>query len=245
MASSSASGKVALVTAGGKRLGKAISLKLAQLGYDIALHYNTSENDAKKTALEIEALGKRCFCFQNDLSHPTGIQNLVTEAIKSLGSLDALVNNASVFSRSKLLNVTAEAVDLDFQIHVKAPMFLMQAFAKTGVHHGLAINMVDTNVSRIATDYFSYLLSKKSLLALTEMAANELAPRIRVNAIAPGIVLPPEYVDRIKHEDMMLANPLQRAGSPEDIVAAVEYLVRNESVTGQCLFVDSGDHINV
>jgi pteridine reductase len=235
---------VALVTAGAKRLGKAIAFKLAELGYDIALHYNSSENDAKKAALHIEELGRRCFLFKRDFSRFPEVETLIPDVVKTMGAPSLLINNASMFIKNKLMSSTPQQYDIDFNIHVKAPMFLTQAFAAS-CKNGSIINIVDTSITRNGTDYFTYLLSKKTLADLTAMSARELAPNIRVNAIAPGIILPPEGIDRIRFEQLAVENPLKRAAGPTEILLALEYLLNAVQVTGQIMFVDGGDHIDM
>jgi pteridine reductase len=213
------------------------------MGYDIALHFHTSESDAQKTRLEIEASGRRCFTIRKDLRDTVALNSLVPEVLQSLGGLDLLVNNASLFIRNDMTTATADAFDADFAIHVKAPLFLSQAFARE-CRRGSIINIIDSSVVRNKTEHFTYLLSKKGLLDLTKMSAKALAPSFRVNAIAPGIVLSPEGPDRTKYEALAIANPTKRAASPADVVLALEYLVRNQQVTGECLYVDGGDAID-
>jgi NAD(P)-dependent dehydrogenase (short-subunit alcohol dehydrogenase family) len=235
--------QVALVTAGARRIGKAICLHLAGLGYDIALHYNSSESDAKVAQAEIRALGKKCLLLKRDFKDFPAVQNLIGEVTSEMAAPTVLVNNASLFVPNKLMTATPESFDTDMMVHVKAPFFLTQAFAQAS-RRGHIINMVDTAVLRYGTDFFTYLLTKKALFELTKMSARELAPAIRVNAIAPGIVLQPEGKDEAHFQFLLAANPLNREGSPADVVTALDYLVRNEQVTGQCLFVDGGDSID-
>lgn len=234
---------IALVTAGARRLGKAMCLHAARSGYDVALHYNTSESAAKDTQSEIQALGRRCVLLKSDFKDFQAVRGLIDNAIKAIGKPTLLINNASLFVPNKLMSTTAEMLDNDLLVHVKAPFFLTQAFANT-VSSGLVINLVDTAVLRYATDFFTYMLTKKTLLDLTKMCARELAPRIRVNAIAPGIILQPEGEDKSGFSFIATANPLHREGSPDDIVVALDYLMRNKQVTGECLFVDGGDCVD-
>jgi NAD(P)-dependent dehydrogenase (short-subunit alcohol dehydrogenase family) len=234
----------AIVTAGSRRLGREIVLKLADMGYDIALHYNTSEDDAKTTAREVMKYGRRVELFRRNFEHFDEVLTLMQEIIGTMGGPPTiLVNNASIFERNVLRETTPEQFDADFDVHVKAPYFLMRDFANN-VERGHIINMVDTSITRTGTTYFTYLLSKKALYELTRMAAKELAPRIRVNAIAPGIILPPVGWNEHHAEKASRENLLQRQAGPADIVAALEYLVKSEQVTGECLYVDGGDHVD-
>lgn len=237
---------VAIVTAGARRLGRALVLKLSELGYDIALHYNTSEDDAKTTAREVQKYGRQCELFRRNFRNFDEVLTLMQEVIGRYGGRKpaVLINNASIFDRNILRETTPEEFDADFGVHVKAPFFLMRDFAKN-VESGVVINIVDTTVTRTGTTYFTYLLSKKTLYELTRMAAKELAPKIRVNAIAPGIILPAVGWDPKKSEKASRDNLLQRQAGPSDIVIALEYLLKNEQVTGECLFVDGGDHVDL
>lgn len=235
--------KLALVTAGGRRLGRAIALRLAELGYDIALHYNTSADEASVTARQIEARGRKAQMFQRDFSHFDEVLTLMPDISERMGTPNLLVNNASVYEENTLIETKPEDFDLNFNLHVKAPFFLTRDFAKYCVGDGLVINMVDTSVVRNATKHFSYLLSKKALYDLTKMAARELAPRVRVNAIAPGIVLPSTGEER-SHEKFSKGNPLHRAATAADILIAMEYLISGSQVTGECLFVDGGKSVD-
>lgn len=234
---------VALVTAGSKRLGRLISLRLAELGYDIALHYNSSKDEAEVTAREIQTLGRKCGIFKRNFEHIDEVLTLIPEIRETMGNPSLLINNASVFSKNSLIDSMPEDFDVDMNVQVKAPFFLMRDLAKA-CERGQAINIVDTGVNKFKTDYFTYLLAKKSLWALTQIAAAELAPRIRVNAIAPGLIIAPYGLDRNQVDRASTANPLHRAGSPDDVVVAMEYLLKNEHVTGECLYVDGGEGID-
>lgn len=240
----SQSPRLALVTAGGRRLGRAIALRLAELGYDIALHYNSSADEASVTARQIESRGRQVQMFQRDFSHFDEVLTLMPDISESMGAPpNLLVNNASVYEENTLVETKPEDFDLNFNLHVKAPFFLTKDFAKYCVGDGLVVNMVDTSVLRYATKHFPYLLSKKALFELTKMSARELAPRVRVNAIAPGIVVPATGEERA-HEKFAKSNPLHRAASAKDILVALEYLINNGQVTGECLFVDGGKTVD-
>lgn len=235
----------AIVTAGSRRLGREIVVTLAELGYDIALHFNTSQEEAQATAADARKHGRRVEIFQRDFQQFDAVLTLMQEIIDRMGGPPAvLVNNASIFERNGLRKSTPEQFDADFDVHLKAPYFLMRDFANS-VESGQIINMVDTSITRTGTTYFTYLLSKKALFELTRMAAKELAPGIRVNCIAPGIILPPVGWAEEQAEKASYENPLRRQAGPADIVAALEYLIKSEQVTGQCLYVDGGDHVDL
>ena len=231
----------ALVTAAARRVGRQLALTLAELGFDIAVHCHTSISDAEKTAQEIRELGRKAKVFQCDLRDVERTKSLLKTVAAEMSPLTMLINNASVFRQIGMLKSTDADFDENFAVHVKAPYLLIREF---GLHcRGHVVNIIDTNVVYNSTAYFPYMLSKKTLFELTKMSARELAPDIRVNAIAPGIILPPDLVDREKFERDSVKNPLHQKASPSDVCRALEYLVRSQHVTGECLFVDGGDHV--
>jgi NAD(P)-dependent dehydrogenase (short-subunit alcohol dehydrogenase family) len=234
--------KAALITGGGKRLGKAISLFLAESGYDIAVHYNHSDREAKETAELIREKGRRAEIFQSNLSDIKQVRSLIPDVLEVFPNCSILVNSASIFENFGFSDVTEEIFDRDFNTNFKAPFFLSQDFSK-GEHSELIINMLDMRINKIETQYFSYNLTKKALRDFTLMAAKELGPKIRVNGICPGPILPPPDKD-IKYLEKIAENtPLKKPGNPDYIISAVEYILNNPFVTGQCLFVDGGQHL--
>ena len=234
--------KAALVTGGGKRLGKAISIRLAERGYDIAIHYNHSDKDAEDTAELIRSKGRKAQAFQANLSEMNQVRNLVPSVVEVFPECCILVNSASIFEDIAFSDVTEEIFDRDFNTNFKAPFFLSQDFSKQNSSE-LIINMLDMRINKVETNHFPYNLTKKALRDFTMMAAKELGPKIRVNGICPGPILPPpdkgiEYLEKIAEN-----TPLQKPGNPDYIVSAVEYILDNPFVTGQCLFVDGGQHL--
>ena len=234
--------KSALITGGAKRIGKAIAVHLAENGFDIALHYNTSKAEAEETAKEIKSKGQNCILFQCNLSNTKDSLSLTDKVKQSFPSLSLLINNASIFEKRSFLNTDLDFFENHFNINFKAPFFLSQCFAKS-VKEGHIINFLDTNITRDRTKYFVYNLSKKMLSEFTKMAAIELAPNIRVNAVAPGPILPPsngekEYLER-KEENI----PLKRWGNVSEILQSIDFLLKNKYLTGQCVFVDGGEHL--
>ncbi len=232
----------ALVTAGAKRIGRALCLRLASIGFDIALHYNQSEQDAKKTAAEIEALGRKCTLLKADLRKREEVANMFEQAFDAFPQLNVLINNASIWNSKSLLESSYEDFNENFQVHVEAPYFLIRDFARK-VNDGTIINILDSNVVKSTTAHFPYLLSKKALYELTMLAATELAPKIRVNAIAPGAVLVPEDERKDKYAAKFADNPLSRPGSPEDVADTLEFLVKSKHITGECIFLSAGKHL--
>ena len=234
--------KAALITGAGDRLGKAMALALAGSGYDIAVHYNRSEKEAMKTAEKIESLGRRCETFKADLALTKSINNLIKNVFRAFPYCSLLINNASVFGDKDFADVTEKSFDLEFAINIKAPFFLSREFSRRKSAE-LIVNMLDTRVSRIETGHFVYNLSKRALRDFTLMAAKALGPKIRVNGICPGPILPPPGKDRKYLNRISKNTPLGQAGSPEHVITALKYILENEYVTGECLFVDGGQHL--
>jgi NAD(P)-dependent dehydrogenase (short-subunit alcohol dehydrogenase family) len=178
-----------LITGSARRLGRHTALHLARAGYDLALHYHSSQEDVQKLQAEIEALGQRAVVLQGDLMQRDTLPALVAQAKEALPHLGVLINNASVFEPVSFADTSPEQFDLNFGLHVQAPFFLSQAFAQY-CKQGVIINFLDSFIRRQSDSYFTYLLSKKTLAALTQSLAHALAPDIRVNAVAPGVILP-------------------------------------------------------
>lgn len=235
--------KAALVTGAGRRVGRAIVLGLAERGFDIALHYRRAEEDAQEIAKAIEAKNRKCVLIQADLFSAEECIKLIREAMHEFEGLELLVNNASIFNAVTLTETTSELFDQNFALHVRAPLLMMREFAQDG-RKGHVVNITDTMASKVRVDYFAYLLSKKSMVDLTEMAAKALAPNIRVNAIAPGSTMEPiDEPDSNYMQKRAQQVPLKLPGNPRLIVQAIDYLHNAPTVTGQVLYVDSGAHI--
>ena len=222
----------ALVTGGGRRIGAAVARALAEDGYDVALHYFTSAEPAERMAAEIEALGRRCRLFRCDLNDHREMSALVPAVREHFAGLNVLVNNASIFERGTLRETGRDLFERHFNINLKAPFFLIQAFAES-CSAGQVINILDTRVSRSDPHHAAYTLSKKMLLELTKMAARELGPSIRVNGVSP--------VDELERRSQAL--PLKRIGDTDNLVAAVRFLLNNPFVTGESIHVDGGEHL--
>ena len=232
----------ALITGGAKRIGNAIAKKLALHGYDIALHFNTSEEKAMSLQKHLQNTGVRCELFKCDLSNEKEVLNLIPEVMKKFNNIDLLINNASIFNRATLIETDINLFNKTFNINFKAPYILTGEYAKL-IKTGHIINIIDTKAEKNDFIYSCYTLSKKSLKELTLMSAKELGPDIRVNGIAPGLILepegkPPEYLD-----EMAKNIPLKRKGNVESITNALIFLIENTFITGQILFVDGGQHL--
>jgi NAD(P)-dependent dehydrogenase (short-subunit alcohol dehydrogenase family) len=233
----------AIVTGGAKRIGRKCCLRLAKLGYNIAVVFNHSEKEAAELAEKLSAIGVQSLLLKRDLREISQCESVVREVRNSLGVPSVLVNNASIFEKGPMCSTTTKEFDANFAIHARAPFILTRNFANHA-ETGLVVNMLDTRIARHRTTYFAYLLSKKTLYEMTKIAAAELGPKIRVNAIAPGFILPSENnSDKEKVARLADKTPAKRQGTPQDIANALEFLVKNEFVTGEAIFVDGGENL--
>lgn len=230
------------ITGGARRVGKTIALALARDGYDIALHYNSSKHDAEMVMKEIHTIGVDCRLFSCDIKQTSQLKDIMNDVFSQCQDCNILINNASIFDRVSFQDSNEQDFDDNFAVHVKAPYFLSQAFAQH-CDDGSIINMVDTKVHRTLTEYFAYTLSKKSLFELTKMLAKALAPKIRVNGIAPGYILPPVDGSETDVERVQNSIPLQRLGNPELIAQTVLYMLNNPFMTGEIITVDGGERL--
>jgi len=231
-----------LVTGGAQRIGKAICLALSEYGYKIALHYNRSQKEAEALARQIKKDGGICEIFHCDLADEQKTLSLINTVHKKLSKLNLLINNASIFEKSNLKTANINALTRHFDINFKAPFILSSQFAHL-CKKGQIINILDTKISKNRTNYLSYLLSKKSLFELTKLSAIELAPDIRVNGVAPGLILPPtnkktDYLQRLAENI-----PLRKKGMVKHITQSIQFLLENDYVTGQVIFEDGGEHL--
>jgi NAD(P)-dependent dehydrogenase (short-subunit alcohol dehydrogenase family) len=230
----------ALVTGAARRIGRALALAAADAGYDVAVHHRDSEHDAEETAAAIRERGVHACVLGGDLAKDP--QSLIYEARETLGPVTLLVNNASVFLDDRLETVARETWDAHMETNLHAPIALTQAFAAQG-GEGLVVNITDQRVWRPNPQFFSYSLSKAGLWWATQTMAQALAPRIRVNAIGPGPTLPSIHQKAEDFEAEAGNVPLQRRASPDEIAAALRYLIDAPSVTGQMIAVDGGQHL--
>lgn len=237
-------GKVVLVTGGGVRVGKAIALALGRAGADVAVHHHASAQGAEDTARQVRVEGNRAHTFQADLGQAQAIEPLVASVEERLGPVHALINSAALFDRVDFLETPLEVVDRQWAVNARAPYLLTQAVARQMVKRGggQVVNVVDIGgVFDPWKHYSAYCMTKAALAMLTRCLALELAPAIRVNAVAPGTVLPPESLSPEVLESLRQKIPLQRFGTAEDVAEVVRFLLTGPSfVTGQIIAVDGG-----
>ncbi|MSP82543.1 MAG: SDR family oxidoreductase [Alphaproteobacteria bacterium] len=236
---------VALVTGAARRIGRTIALRLASEGFVVAVHYHASSGEAADLVAEITSHGGQATAFSADLASTTDVATLVPRVAKALGPLTLLVNNASLFERDTLATLTDASWDAHLTINLRAPVMLAQAFARQlppGTK-GNIVNLIDQKVLNLTPYYTSYTAAKAGLWALTQTLAQELAPRIRVNAIGPGPTLPNQTQSAADFARYAAAMPLGIGPSPEDIAATVSYILAMPALTGHMIPLDGGEHL--
>ena len=239
-------GKTALVTGAGIRLGRAIALALAQEGCNVAIHYNSSRDEAVEVKLLAIEMGVKAEVFQFDLSDFSNVDKLMTEINQHMGNVDILVNNAGNYQRGSGLKTDLETLQVSFNVNLFTPWWLIKAFVRQLPEgkDGKIVNICDAGIFRTATDHFAYRLTKKGLGELTRMFALELAPNITVNAVAPGVMLPLAGYENADMEQLAARKiPLNRIGSPEIIAENVLHILHQDFMTGTIIRVDGGEHI--
>jgi pteridine reductase len=233
--------RVALVTGGAVRVGRALSLGLAEAGYDLVVTYHASRAEAEEVARRVRHAGRRCEPVAADLAGPGAAEAVVGTVERSFGRLDLLVNSAASFDAAPLMEVDAERWDAVMSLNVRAPHLLVRAAAPLLRRaRGSVVNIADLSAFQPWLERPHHAVSKAALVHLTKVQARALAPDVRVNAVAPGAVLPPEELGEEARRGLASSTPLQRLGSPSDVVDAVLYLARADFVTGEVLVVDGG-----
>lgn len=245
----------ALVTGAGRRLGRAMAIYLGQRGYDVALHYAASRNDAESLAAELAAMGRKAVTLRADLLIEAQVETLIAKAAKGLGGpLTLLVNNASIFEHDSFASATRASWDRHIESNLRAPFVLSQAFAAQApraatdsagepLAQALIINMIDQRVHKLTPEFFSYTIAKMGLWAMTRTGAQALAPHVRVNAIGPGPTLQGARQTEAAFAKQRQSTLLARGANPADITAALGYFIDAPAVTGQMIAVDAGQHL--
>jgi pteridine reductase len=237
-------GRVALVTGAGTRVGRVIALALGRAGMRVGVHYSTSEKGARQTADEIAAAGSDARTLPGDLTDPATAPRLVEHTHKVFGGLDVLINSAAVMLRTPVGEVLVEDWDAMFALNLRAPFFLSQAAARVMEKNGGAIvNIADLAAFETWRGYVPHAITKAGVVQMTRSLAHALAPKIRVNAVAPGPVLLPEGWTQEQADKLISTTPLGRLGKPEDVARAVLYLLSADYVTGETIIVDGGRHV--
>ncbi|MFM8424305.1 MAG: SDR family oxidoreductase [Chloroflexota bacterium] len=231
---------LALVTGSAHRLGKAFALTLAKMGYSIALHYRGSVTEAEKTTEEIRALGVDCLPIRADLTMPEKMEFLFSMVDEFNLPLKVVVNSAAVMPVGNPRNLDRHKWDEALDLNLRAPFLIAKESAKRMSQGGLIVNISDIGAQKPWSRYPSYTVSKAGLESLTKMLARALAPGIRVNAIAPGLVLPSGVVTPEQWDQLVRKLPLQRAATLDEITSTLEFLIKNEYITGQTIVVDGG-----
>ena len=235
--------QAALVTGGATRLGRYFSEALADAGYDIALHVNRSREEAEEVATGIRAKGRECEIFHCDFLNDD-LNVLIQSAKQRFPGLNLLLNSASAYEPAPIAGTDLAMLEAQFRVNMFTPLLLTRHFAEV-VQEGQVINIIDNKVAYHQYPYAAYLLSKKSLAEMTRMAALEFAPRIRINGLAPGVVLPASQRTSDYVQWRIEGIPLKQQGEPAHLVQALYYLLDNTFVAGQILFVDGGESINI
>jgi len=247
--------KNALVTGAGHRLGRAIALYLAARGYDVAVHYASSVDGAQETVALIEQQGGRAVALQADMLDDAEVERLFDAASTALGGpITCLVNNASIFEYDTIQSATRETWDRHMQSNLRAPFILTQKLAAQGLKPGkdaagepvaaaVIVNMIDQRVRKLTPEFMTYTLAKMGLWAMTQTTAQALAPAIRVNAIGPGPTLQGARQAPEQFARQRASTVLERGANPQDITAALGYILDAPAVTGQLLCIDGGQHL--
>ncbi len=237
--------KVALVTGAARHIGREIALAMAGRGWDVVVHFRTSEAEALKTVNDIEQLGRRAVALYCDLQDAAAVQSLLPLATEALGPVSCVVNNASLFELDSVQDFAVSALDAHMHINLAAPILLTRALHQATPEgaQSVVVNLLDQKLANLNPSYLSYTLSKAALETATKTMAQELGPKLRVVGVAPGLTTrPPNHSE----EEFALAHtvsPLGRASLPEDVAAAVCFLAESPAITGTTLFVDGGQHL--
>jgi NAD(P)-dependent dehydrogenase (short-subunit alcohol dehydrogenase family) len=237
------SGKAALVTGGARRIGRAIALALHAAGYAVAVQANHSAKEADELCAEIARNGGRAAVVRGDLAEQADVAGLVGAAVKAVGPLTLLVNNAAMFEPDAIGSLDAARFDHQLAVNLRAPLFLSEAFAAQAPEGSAIVNILDQRVFKLTPQFVSYTLAKSALHAATRMLAQALAPKVRVNGVAPGPTMASARQEPDDFARQAAAVPLGHGPTAEEVAAAVVYLASARSITGATLIVDGGQHL--
>ena len=237
--------KKIIITGGATRIGAAIARRLARPGIEIVIHYNKSKSNAEKLKIELSKKKTKVYLVSGDLAEERDLKKIIKFSKTKLKYFDCLINNASLFENDRLENFTSKSWDKHININLKAPAYLSQEFAKNiKVKNNNIINIIDQRVFKLTPYFFSYTLSKTGLYTLTKTSAMSLAPKIRVNGIAPGPTIKNQRQSEKHFIKQYLATPLKKQVDVKQICNTVDFFIKNISITGQVIAVDSGQNLN-
>ena len=238
--------KTVLITGAAQRIGRAIALAFMQANWQVAVHYRSSAESAKSLVDEIQEKGGQAIMIDADLADEAQVQALIPRCIEHAGALTCLVNNASLFEEDTLETLNPKSWQAHMDANLRAPVLLSQSFAKQlpSSEHGNIVNIVDQRVLKPSPEFFSYTVSKAGLWWVTRTMAQALAPKIRVNAVSPGPVLPSIHQTQDDFATEEASTLLKHGADPDEIAAAVRFLADAPSITGQMICVDSGQHLS-
>jgi NAD(P)-dependent dehydrogenase (short-subunit alcohol dehydrogenase family) len=238
--------RTVLVTGSAKRLGREIALALAQAGWQVAVHYRGSQDEAMLTVADCEQLGVSAAAFDADLADEAAVRELLPRVVAHFGQIDAVVNNAALFEHDNAASFGHAAMQRHLRVNTAAPILLAQALhahVQERAGDGVVVNLLDQKLWNQNPDFLSYTLSKAALEAANTMLALALAPDVRVVGVAPGLTLTSDYLTPEKFEALHRLSPLGRSSVPQDVCSAVKFALENGSLTGTTLLVDGGQHL--
>ena len=237
--------RTVVVTGGARRIGRALAESLAQAGWTVVVHFHGSAGDADGVLDGIRSAGGRAVALSADLSDADATASLIDRAVALVGPIGVLINNASIFERDDVGSVTPASWSIHIDINLRAPLFLSQSFAAQlpSTARGAIVNILDERVWNLTPHFLSYTVSKAGLWTLTQTLALALAPRIRVNAVGPGPTLPSPRQSQAQFDEQAKSMPLGHGTSPEEIAAAVAYILSARAMTGQMIALDGGQHL--
>ena len=238
--------KTALITGAAKRIGRTVAHHLAEQGWNIAIHFNSSGQEAMELQGELKALfpAGQFEIFKADLNNAMEVERLIPQVISSMQHIDLLINNASIFDKCNLIQTDTELINRNLNINLRAPFILTRELIKSE-DKGLIINFVDTKITGNQSNYAAYSLSKKALWEFTKMTALEHGPHFRCNAIAPGLTLAPQGKEEDYLWKMAGKIAMKRPGGLEPVIRSIDYILENDYLTGQLLFCDGGENLGL